>query len=59
MTLAETRFGIERLEEVAKRGATGHWLDHVLRPWFAGRILEVDERTGASVLNPWGASTGS
>ncbi len=43
VTLAEIRFGIERLSEPLKRSAISSWLDHVLRPMFHGRILSITE----------------
>lgn len=43
VTIAEIRFGIERQKDAAFRRELTDWLDHRLRPWFAGRILEVDE----------------
>lgn len=42
-TLAEIRYGIERHSDDAFRATLTAWLDGTLRPWFAGRILEVDE----------------
>ena len=43
VTLAEIRFGIEKLSDALKRSAITSWLDHVLRPMFQGRILPVTE----------------
>ena len=43
VTLAEIRFGIERHSDDAFRTTLIAWLDGTLRPWFAGRILDVDE----------------
>lgn len=43
VTIAEIRFGIERQQDAAFRRELTGWLDHRLRPWFAGRILEIDE----------------
>ena len=43
ITLAEIRYGIERQSDPKLRKALSVWLDHRLRPWFAGRILPVDE----------------
>ena len=43
VTLAEIRYGIERHPDDAFRTILTTWLDGTLRPWFAGRILEVDE----------------
>ena len=49
VTLAEIRFGIEQVEDVRFRGELATWLDRSLRPWFAERILDVDE----DVLVEW------
>ncbi len=50
ITLAEIRFGIERLARYdGFRVELETWLAMVLRPWFAGRILEIDE----TVLLTW------
>lgn len=43
ITIAEIRFGIEQQKDAAFRHELIGWLDHRLRPWFAGRILEIDE----------------
>lgn len=43
VTLAEIRYGIERQPDPKFRNELARWLDHRLRPWFAGRILPVDE----------------
>lgn len=44
VTLAEIRFGIERLQNNdVLRQALIEWLDDTLRPWFTDRILPVDE----------------
>jgi len=43
VTLAEIRYGIEKQPDPAFRNELTQWLDHSLRPWFAGRILPVDE----------------
>lgn len=43
VTLAGIRYGIEQQKNPAFRNALLTWLDQSLRPWFAGRILEVDE----------------
>ena len=43
VTLAEIRYGIERQPDLEFRNELAAWLDHRLRPWFAGRILPVDE----------------
>lgn len=43
VTVAEIRFGIERQTDAAFRRELTVWLDRRLRPWFAGRLLEVNE----------------
>ncbi len=44
VTLAEIRFGIERLQDSdALRQELTEWLEGTLRPWFTERILPVDE----------------
>ncbi len=43
VTFAEIRFGIERITDAARRVELNGWLDHVLRPMFDRRTLEVSE----------------
>ena len=43
VTMAEIRFGIERVQKGALREELVDWLDGTLRPWFMERILPVDE----------------
>jgi len=43
ISLAEICKGIAKLPESKKRAQLQDWLDGVLRPWFAGRILPVTE----------------
>lgn len=43
ITIAEIRFGLERVADTAFRDVLSRWLDDTLRPWFADRILEIDE----------------
>ena len=43
ITLAEIRFGIERVTDTTFRTELSNWLDETLRPWFGERILEIDE----------------
>jgi toxin FitB len=44
VTIAEIRYGIERLPSVDRsRKRLEAWLDNELRPWFADRLLDVDE----------------
>ena len=42
-TLAEIRYGIELRSDHRFQVELATWLDQALRPWFAGRILAVDE----------------
>jgi len=43
VTLAEIRFGIERVAEPARRAELHDWLERKLRPMFEERILAVSE----------------
>ena len=43
VTLAEIRYGIECQADLAFREELETWLARRLRPWFADRILPVDE----------------
>lgn len=43
VTFAEIRFGIERLDDAARRAELTAWLSHTVRPMFEGRILQVTE----------------
>ncbi|MBC6445430.1 MAG: type II toxin-antitoxin system VapC family toxin [Alphaproteobacteria bacterium GM202ARS2] len=43
VTLAEIRYGIERQTDPAFRQILVEWIDTWLRPWFSGRILEINE----------------
>ncbi len=43
VTLAEIRFGIERVPDVTRRAELSDWLTHRVRPMFAQRILPVSE----------------
>jgi hypothetical protein len=43
VTLAEIRFGIERVTDPVFHQELVQWLDGTLRPWFSNRILPVDE----------------
>ncbi|WP_419933776.1 type II toxin-antitoxin system VapC family toxin [Candidatus Palauibacter sp.] len=43
VALAEIRYGIERRAQDEFREELELWLERTLRPWFAGRILPVDE----------------
>lgn len=43
VTLAEIRFGIERVAEPARRAELNDWLTHKIRPMFAERVLPITE----------------
>lgn len=43
VTIAEIRFGIERVQKDDLRQELTEWLEKTLRPWFLERILPVDE----------------
>jgi toxin FitB len=43
VTLAEIRFGIERVTNAVKRPELNDWLTHKVRPMFEQRVLPVTE----------------
>jgi toxin FitB len=43
VSIAEIRYGIERAASEELRKELMHWLNQTLRPWFEGRILDIDE----------------
>ncbi|MBL6752196.1 MAG: type II toxin-antitoxin system VapC family toxin [Nevskia sp.] len=43
VTLAEIRFGIERVADAGRRAELNDWLALKLRPMFGQRVLEVSE----------------
>ncbi|WP_442578623.1 type II toxin-antitoxin system VapC family toxin [Mesorhizobium sp. ASY16-5R] len=43
VTLAEIRFGIERLDDPGRRAELTDWLSHKVRPMFERRVLPVTE----------------
>jgi predicted nucleic acid-binding protein len=43
VTLAEIRFGIERVPDPARRTDLHDWLTHKVRPMFEGRVLSISE----------------
>jgi toxin FitB len=43
VTLAEIRFGIELVADIARRAELNDWLTHKVRPMFDQRILPVTE----------------
>jgi toxin FitB len=50
LTLAEIRFGVERLPPSRRRTQLEEWLDRDLPAWFADRVLSIDR----SVAHRWG-----
>jgi predicted nucleic acid-binding protein len=43
VTLAEIRYGIERLDDAGRRLELNDWLTHKVRPMFERRVLAVTE----------------
>ena len=43
VSFAEIRFGIERLDDAARRAELNDWLEHTVRPMFGQRVLPVSE----------------
>jgi toxin FitB len=43
VTLAEIRFGIELLPDIARRSELNDWLAHKVRPMFEQRVLAITE----------------
>jgi toxin FitB len=43
VTMAEIRFGIERVSDPLRRAEIASWLDHVLRSMFGQRVLAITE----------------
>lgn len=43
VTLAEIRFGIERVTDASRRAELNTWLTHRMRPMFDQRVLQVSE----------------
>jgi toxin FitB len=53
VTIGEIAKGIGGLPEGKRRAELRAWLDEVMRPWFAGRVLPVTE----SIAERWGSLT--
>ena len=49
VSLAEIRFGIERVDDPGFRAELEAWMQDGVLPWFGARVLEVDE----AVLVRW------
>lgn len=45
VTFAEIRFGLEQVTDPERRASLATWLNHTLRPLFAGRTLPLTEDT--------------
>jgi predicted nucleic acid-binding protein len=54
VSLGEILKGVTLLSESRRRGQLQKWLDVTLRPWFAGRILPVDQ----PIAERWGVLAG-
>jgi predicted nucleic acid-binding protein len=54
VSLGEILKGITILQESKRRALLQQWLDQTLRPWFAGRILPVNE----PIAERWGVMAG-
>ncbi len=54
VTIGEIAKGIAILPQGKRREELRAWLDQVMRPWFAGRILPVSE----NIAERWGTLTG-
>ena len=54
VSLGEILKGVTVLRESKRRSQLRQWLDETLRPWFAGRILPVNE----SIAERWGVLAG-
>jgi toxin FitB len=66
ISIGEVCKGFTIHPEAHRRASLRNWLDDTLRPWFAGRILPVNEAItivtrnvkdfedlGVNILNPW------
>jgi predicted nucleic acid-binding protein len=45
IVIAEIRFGIDSVADASRRAQLGAWLEGVIRPMYAGRILPLSENT--------------
>lgn len=43
MNLAELAYGANKVSDILKRRDLEHWIETIVRPWFAGRMFEIDE----------------
>lgn len=43
VTLAEIRYGIEKVADATRRAELNDWLTHKVRPMFDQRVLEISE----------------
>ena len=49
INIAELIYGAHTITDILKKRVLDQWIDFTVRPWFAGRLLEVDE----NVLLRW------
>ena len=49
MNLAELAYGANKVLDILKKRDLERWIETIVRPWFAGRVLEIDE----NVLLRW------
>lgn len=54
ITIGEIAKGIAEMPDGKRRKELRAWLDHVMRPWFDGRILPVTE----AIAERWGTLSG-
>jgi predicted nucleic acid-binding protein len=45
VVIAEIRFGIERVLDLSRRAQLTVWLEGIIRPMYAGRIIPLTEHT--------------
>jgi predicted nucleic acid-binding protein len=45
IVIAEIRFGIESVPEMSRRAQLTAWLEGIIRPMYAGRIIPLAENT--------------
>jgi len=55
LTLGEIRKGIRASADGPRRDKLQRWLESTLHPWFAGRILGIDE----TIADRWGDLSGA
>jgi toxin FitB len=45
LNLAELVYGAAKLTDIARRRDIETWIEQIVRPWFAERTVEIDEKT--------------